>query len=246
VIARFGDMSALVTQVLEPTIGNYFRNAAQGSDIIDFLKNRSRRQNEARDAISGALREYNVGAVDTLIGDIVPPDELMKTLTDRKLAEQERVTYETQRQAQVVRQELEQATALAVTQARVVDAERQVTISEFSAKATVKAAEGQAQAKKINADADATVLRTVGEAEAGKVKAVGSAEAEVVKLKIASMESGNYAMVQVAEALAKSGMKLVPDVVASGGSGAGGTLVDVLLANFIRENGNGKLLGKPA
>lgn len=33
VIARFGDMSALVTQVLEPTIGNYFRNAAQGSDI---------------------------------------------------------------------------------------------------------------------------------------------------------------------------------------------------------------------
>jgi uncharacterized membrane protein YqiK len=40
VIARFGSMSALVTQVLEPTIGNYFRNAAQGSDIIDFLKNR--------------------------------------------------------------------------------------------------------------------------------------------------------------------------------------------------------------
>ena len=48
VIARFGSMSALVTQVLEPTIGNYFRNAAQGSDIIDFLKNRSLRQGEAR------------------------------------------------------------------------------------------------------------------------------------------------------------------------------------------------------
>ncbi len=239
VIARFGDMAALVTQVLEPTIGNYFRNAAQGSDIIDFLKNRSLRQNEARDAISAALREYNVGAVDTLIGDIVPPEELMKTLTDRKIAEQERVTFDTQRQAQVVRQELEQATALAATQARVVDAERQVTISEFSAKAAVKVAEGAAEAKKINADADATVLRTVGDAEAGKVKAVGSAEAEVVKLKIASMESGNYAMVQVAEALAKSGMKLVPDVVATGGTGAGGTLVDVLLANMIRGNGNG-------
>ena len=109
VIARFGDMSALVTQVLEPTIGNYFRNAAQGSDIIDFLKNRSIRQTEARDSISIALQEYNVGAVDTLIGDIVPPDELMRTLTDRKIAEQERVTYETQRQAQTVKQELEQA-----------------------------------------------------------------------------------------------------------------------------------------
>jgi len=60
------------------------------------------RQTEARDAISAALKEYDVGAVDTLIGDIVSPDELMKTLTDRKIAEQERVTYGTQRLAQAV------------------------------------------------------------------------------------------------------------------------------------------------
>jgi uncharacterized membrane protein YqiK len=235
VIARFGSMSALVTQVLEPTIGNYFRNAAQGSDIIDFLKNRSLRQGEARDSISLALKEYNVGAVDTLIGDIVPPEALMKTLTDRKLAEQERVTYETQRLAQVVRQQFEQANALAVTQAKVVDAERQVAIADFNAQANVKSAEGQARAKTINAEADATVTRTVGDAEASKTRAVGGAEAEVIKLKIASMESGNYAVVQVAEALAKSGVKLVPDIVAGGGA-SGGTLVDVLLANVIREN----------
>jgi uncharacterized membrane protein YqiK len=230
-------MSALVTQVLEPTIGNYFRNAAQGSDIIEFLRNRSRRQGEARDAISAALKEYNVGAVDTLIGDIVPPDELMKTLTDRKIAEQERVTYDTQREAQVVRQQLEQATALAATQAKVVDAERQVAIADFNAQASVKSAEGQARAKKVNAEADATVVSTVGNAEASKTRAVGGAEAEVMKLKIASMESGNYAMVQIAEALAKSGVKLVPDIVAGvGGSGQGSTLVDVLLANVIRDS----------
>ena len=235
VIARFGDMSALVTQVLEPTIGNYFRNAAQGSDIIDFLKHRSTRQDEAREAIAVALREYNVGAVDTLIGDIVPPDQLMKTLTDRKLAEQERVTYETQRQAQEIKQQLEQATALAATQAKVVDAERQVAIAEFNARASVKSAEGQSQAKKINAEADATVLRTVGNAEAAKTQAVGGAEAEVIKLKIASMESGNYALVQVAQALASAGVKLVPDIVAGGGAMGGGTLVDVLLASVIRD-----------
>ncbi len=235
VIARFGGMSALVTQVLEPTIGNYFRNAAQGSDIIDFLKNRSARQTEARQAIATALAEYNVGAVDTLIGDIMPPEQLMKTLTDRKIAEQERVTYETQRQAQTVRQELEQATALAATQAKVVDAERQVAIAEFSARATVKSAEGEGQAKKINAEADATVLRTVGDAQAARTKAVGAAEAEVIRLKIDSMEAGNYAVVQVADALAKSGAKLVPDIVAGGGAGHGGSLVDVLLAGLIRD-----------
>ena len=236
VIARFGDMSALVTQVLEPTIGNYFRNAAQGSDIIEFLKNRPNRQTEARDAISVALREYNVGAVDTLIGDIVPPDELMRTLTDRKIAEQERVTYETQRQAQSVKQELEQATALASTQARVVDAERKVTIAEFEARATVKSAEGNAQSKTINAQADATVLRTVGEAEGAKILAVGSAEAKVIEQKVSSMEAGNYAVVQVADALAKGGIKIVPDIVAGGSDGLGGGLVSVLLGNLLHQD----------
>ena len=238
VIARFGDMSALVTQVLEPTIGNYFRNSAQASDIIEFLRERSKRQEQAREAISQALSEYNVGAVDTLIGDIVPPEQLMQTLTDRKQAEQEKITYETQKQAQTVRQELEQATALANTQAKVVDAERQVSIQEFNAQAAVKRAEGEAKAKTINAEADATVVRTVGEAEAAKVEAIGTAEASVIKQKIDSMESGNYAVVQVAEALAKSGMKLVPDIVAGGSSGQGGTLVDVLLGNLIRDGIN--------
>ena len=237
VIARFGDMGALVTQVLEPTIGNYFRNAAQGSDIIDFLKNRSIRQTEARDSISIALQEYNVGAVDTLIGDIVPPDELMRTLTDRKIAEQERVTYETQRQAQTVKQELEQATALASTQARVVDAERKVTIAEFEARAAVKQAEGNAQSKTINAQADATVLRTVGEAEGAKILAVGGAEAKVIEQKVSSMEAGNYAVVQVADALAKGGIKIVPDIVAGGsGDGLGGGLVSVLLGNLLHQD----------
>lgn len=254
VIARFGDMSALVTQVLEPTIGNYFRNSAQASDIIDFLRERSKRQDDARKAIGDALAEYNVGAVDTLIGDIVPPEQLMQTLTDRKQAEQERVTFETQKQAQAVRQELEQATALANTQAKVVDAERQVSISEFNARAAVKQAEGEAQAKTINAEADAKVVRLVGEAEAAKVEAIGTAEASVIKQKIDSMESGNYAVVQVAEALAGSGMKLVPDVVATGGSGSGGgTLVEVLLANLIRDGmhkgsglpSNGEAAAKP-
>src|SRR6185369_3601224 len=113
VIARFGSMEALVTQVLEPTIGNYFRNAAQNSDVIDFLKKRSERQAEAKEAIARALKEYDVGAVETLIGDINPPADLMKTLTDRKLAEQEKVTYNTQMEAQGVKQQLEQATALA-------------------------------------------------------------------------------------------------------------------------------------
>ncbi|MFS2032448.1 SPFH domain-containing protein [Polaromonas sp. CT11-55] len=235
VIARFGAMSALVTQVLEPTIGNYFRNAAQSSDVIDFLKNRTVRQADARVAIASALGEYNVAGVDTLIGDIDPPEKLMETLTNRKIAEQEKVTYETQREAQAVRQNLLQATALADTQARVVDAERKVMISEYEASAMVKKAEGDARSKTINAEADANVLRTVGEAEGAKILAVGGAEAKVIEQKVSSMEAGNYAVVQVAEALAKGGIKIVPDIVAGGGDGMSGGLTSVLLGNLVHQ-----------
>jgi uncharacterized membrane protein YqiK len=243
VIARFGSMVNLVTQVLEPTIGNYFRNAAQGSDVIDFLRTRRERQDDARKQISSALTDYNVVAVDTLIGDITPPEALMTTLTDRKLAEQEKVTYDTQRLAEETRKELQQATAMADTQASVVAAERQVQIQEFQASAAVKTAEGQAASRKLVADGEAYATRATGNADAEKTKAVGTAEADVIKLKIASMDSGNYAGIEISKALAGSGFKLVPDVVVNGGgSGStdgGNSLVSVLLANLIRD-GRGK------
>jgi uncharacterized membrane protein YqiK len=241
VISRFGSMANLVTQVLEPTIGNYFRNAAQSSDVIDFLKGRQQRQDDAKQKIGAALQEYNVHAVDTLIGDITPPDALMKTLTDRKIAEQEKVTYDTQRLAEDTRKDLEQAKALATTQARVVDAERSVQIAEFNANAMVKKAEGDARSKRINASADAEVLTTVGAAEGTKITAVGESEAKVIQLKTDAVGQGNYAMIEVGKALAGSGFKLVPDVVAGGGSdGASGGIINVLMAGMLKDSIAGK------
>lgn len=247
VIARFGSMPNLVTQVLEPTIGNYFRNAAQGSDVIEFLKSRQERQADARTKIEAALAAYNVGAVDTLIGDIVPPEALMKTLTDRKIAAQQKVTFENQKEAETERQKLQQARALAETQPEVVAAERKVQIAEFNAQSQVKAAEGQkaadvlaaegeARAKVLQGEADAAVTRATGFADAEKIEKVGAAEASVVKLKIESMQAGNYAGIEIAKALAQSRMPLVPEVVA-GGSGDGssaGPMMALLLANILR------------
>ena len=245
VIARFGSMEALVTQVLEPTIGNYFRNTAQGSDVIDFLTKRTERQKEAKEAIARALGEYNVGAVETLIGDINPPAELMKPLTERKVAETQKHTFEVQTEAQAQRQQLEQAKALADTQPEVVAAERKVAIAKFNAESAVAFARGEAEAKTINAKADAEVTRVTGDALASKTLALGEAEAKVIKQKIDSMDAANYAIVQVANALSaagEKGMKIVPDVLVNGGTGAnsGGSIVDVLMANLIRDNLKGK------
>ena len=199
VIARFGNMVNLVSQVLEPTIGNYFRNSAQDSDVIAFLSTRKERQESAKEHIKKVLDEYNVNAVDTLIGDIVPPESLMKTLTDRKLAEEQKITYETEKKAQETRQGMEKETAIADMQKDIVKAQQSVEIAERTANATVKKSEGDATGVKlaVGAEAEATKLRAFAEAEATKARA--EAESQAIKLK-ASAQAEQISLTGNAEA----------------------------------------------
>ncbi len=240
VIARFGTVQNLVTQVLEPTIGNYFRNAAQGKDAIEFLKERQSRQSDAADQIKSALERYNVVAVDTLIGDITPPEALMKTLTDRKIAEQEKVTYETQRLAEDTRTQLEQARATADTQKDVVKAERKVSIQKFEADAAINTAKGEAESKKVNAEADANVLITVGKAQAEKITAVGLAEAEVILKKTSAVGQGNYAAIEIANFLASNKIPIVPHILAGSSGNGGNGIVDAFIGNILAQSNAGK------
>lgn len=210
VIARFGSMNNLVSQVLEPTIGNYFRNSAQDSDVISFLSTRKERQDAAKQHIQLVLEQYNVNAVDTLIGDIVPPEALMKTLTDRKIAQEEEKTYETQRMAQEKRQGVEKETAIADMQKDIVKAQQSVEIAQRTADATVKKAEGDATSMKlqVNAEAEATKMRANAESEATKLRA--AAQAESTKLNA----------VAEAERIAKTGSAEAEKILAIGKSTA--------------------------
>ncbi|MBL0202118.1 MAG: flotillin family protein [Chitinophagaceae bacterium] len=199
VIARFGSMNNLVSQVLEPTIGNYFRNSAQDSDVISFLSTRKERQLAAKEHIKNVLDEYNVNAVDTLIGDIVPPESLMKTLTDRKIAQEEEKTYTTQRLAQEKRQGMEKETAIADMQKEIVKAQQSVEIAQRTADATVKKAEGDANSLKLQVDAEATATKMRANAEAEATKARAGAQAEATKLN-ASADAERISKTGLAEA----------------------------------------------
>lgn len=252
VIARFSSVQNLVSQVLEPTIGNYFRNSAQKSDVIDFLKERSKRQEEAKVRIVEVLKEYDVVGVDTLIGDIVPPQELMKTLTDRKIAEQQKTTFETQQKAQDQRRMFEAANASANMQAEIVKAERSVEIAEKTADAKIKTATGDATSKTINAEADAKVTKVTAsaEAEATKVKgnataeitkSIGDAEASVLKQKTDAVGAVPYAQMAIAKSLADNKIKLVPEILITGkGEGSSG-IVDGLLSVEFLKNAKGAI-----
>ncbi len=263
VIARFGTMMNLVSQVLEPTIGNYFRNSAQTADVISFLTQRKERQDSARQHISSVLEQYNVNGVDTLIGDIVPPESLMKTLTDRKLAEEQKVTYETQRMAQETRQTLEKETAVADMQKQIVEAQQGVQIAERIADAAVKKANGEAAGVKVQAEAEsqrvkliaqaeAEKLRVMGDAEAGRTKAVGDAEAskilaigksnaEAYELQVKAIGGNGFVQMKVAEIIGEKGVKIIPDVLITGGSdGGGGSVIDLLGLKLLESWGKDK------
>jgi uncharacterized membrane protein YqiK len=223
VISRAGSLQNLIDHVLQPIVGNYFRNSAQDYTVLDFLSARSQRQGEAASHIETALREYDVEGIDTLIGDITPPESLMKTQTDRKLAEESRKTYEMQEAAEKQRQQLVRQTSLADIQNQVVSAEQGVNIAELHATAAVKKSEGEAAS---------TRLRASGEAEA--IRATGQAKADAYQAGVAALGSDVYGMLQAFQIIADKNLRVVPDVLVNSGPNSSGIL-DALMAMLTKQ-----------
>ncbi|SPE52229.1 Band 7 protein (fragment) [Verrucomicrobia bacterium] len=223
VISRVGSMQNLVDHVLQPIVGNYFRNSAQDYTVLDFLSARSQRQAEAAEHIRAALAAYDVQAIDTLIGDINPPSELMQTQTDRKIAEEQRKTYEVQEAAQKQRQQLVRQTSLADIQHQVVGAEQGVSISELQANALIKQATGEAEALR---------LRALGEAEA--IRATGQAKAQAYRAGVEALGSQGYTVMQLMQIVGERNVRIVPDVAVSGANSSPG-MVDGLLGLMLRN-----------
>jgi uncharacterized membrane protein YqiK len=244
VISRVGSVRNLVNQVLEPIVGNYFRNSAQNYTVLDFLTNRAERQKEARGHITDAIKQYDVQSVDTLIGDITPPAELMVTLTARKIAEEQQKTFVTEEQTQRTRQELERQKALADKQRELVNSEQNVRVAEMQARAAIEVAQGESQVLSRRSEGEALAKQRVGEAEANvqaikgrseaeAIRAVGAARADAYKQGVEAM-GPNYAMLQIFTALAEKNVRLTPDVLVSGG-GAGGSSSDAMLGLLLRQ-----------
>jgi len=223
VISRVGSMQNLVDHVLEPIVGNYFRNSAQAYTVLDFLTARSNRQVEAAEHIRTALNAYDVQAIDTLIGDITPPAQLMLTQTDRKIAEEQRKTFEVQQSAQTQRQKLVRETAMADIQSDLVKAEQGVNIAELRANSQIKQATGEAEAIR---------LRAGGEAEA--IRLTGQAKAEAYRAGVTALGPESYTALQVMQIVGDQKVRVVPDVAVSG-NGAGLGMVDGLLGMMLRR-----------
>ena len=226
VISMVGSMSNLVNEVLQAAVGNHFRNKLQSLPAITFIETRQQVQSEAFTHISEQLSEYQVETKGVYIQDIQLPEDLVKVLTQREIANQEIQTYQKQRLAEEQRITMEQARGTADMQGQL--AQSQVNVDIFSNKA---------DARKAEADGEAAYIRETGKAKGAEVEAVGLARAKAYEGQVKALGQTPTAVVNVINALAEKGIKIVPEILVAGGGGGSGA-IDGLAASLMGHLGS--------
>src|SRR5215475_1790108 len=87
-VAKIGGIERLIQNVMHPLIDSIFRNQASESSAMAYLQNRHEEQERAEARVRAHLLKYHVDVVNVLICHIHLPEELMKTQTEKILAEQ--------------------------------------------------------------------------------------------------------------------------------------------------------------
>lgn len=210
VISIVGSMKNLVNEVLQAAVGNHFRDKIQSMPAIRFIETRQEVQEEAFAHIESKLKDYKIETKGVYIQDVVLPADLVKVLTTREIANQEKTTFAMQREAQEVRTQTEKAKGTADMQADL--AKSQVGIDIKTNNATARTAEGRGEA---------AFIQQTGAAKGAEIEAVGMANAKAFKAQVDAFGQTPTAIVNIVKALAEKNIKVVPDILVSGGSGGG-------------------------
>src|SRR5215831_12778889 len=236
VISMVGSMQNLVNEVLQAAVGNHFRNTLQGLEAVRFIETRDTVQAAALEAISRYLAAYEVETRGVYIQDVTFPEELVDVLTRREIANQEKATFEQQKDAQTVRVDLEKARGTADMQAELAKAQVSVDINRARANARKAEADGEAAFVRVTGEAEGSRRRAIGLGDAAAVEALGLARAKGYEAQVNSLGSAPTAAIAVANALSEGKLDVVPDILVTGGGGA----IEGLAAALMRSlNGNG-------
>ena len=140
---------------------------------------------------------------------MILPEQLVKVLTEREIANQEIQTFMKQREAQDQRIETEKARGTAEMQAELAKSQVGVAIKQ-----------NNAEARKAEADGEATFIRQTGAAKGAEVEAVGMARAKAFEAQVKALGQTPTALVNVVNALAEKNIKIMPDILVAGGGGS--------------------------
>ena len=220
VISMVGTMQNLVNEVLQAVVGNYFRDTLQGMAAVQFIENRAAVQTQAQNYIADQIRRYNVETRGVYIQDVVLPEEIVRVLTQREIANQEKATFLAQREAQLTRIDMEKQAGLADRQRDLAGSEVEITIKENAARA-----------RKAEADGEATYIEQTGRARGAEIEAVGLARAKGFAAQAEALGADATATVNVVSELVKSQSRFVPDILVTGS----GDATSAGIMGFLRE-----------
>jgi hypothetical protein len=162
-----------------------------------------------------------VQTLGIFLQDIAFPDDLAEILRNRELATQEVQTFERQKDAQEKRVLMEAETGRA-------DKQKELVGSSIG----IEIASNRASARKAEADGEAEYISKTGTARAAEVRAVGLAQAEFFERQVEALGREATAVVNIVQAISRSGLKVMPDVLVTGGGGAVEGLAATLMKTF--------------
>lgn len=245
VIQRFGDISMLVNQSLDPLVSAYFKDVAQTKTLIELIQERSAIRERAVVEMKDKFQKYNLQLEEVLIGtpksskDDVQIENILTQLRDRQIAEEKKVTYQKQQEAAESEKSLREAEAVAEQQAFLTKSKIQIDIEANNGAALARKAEQEANQIIALAKANASKVTLEGEAEASKETNVGLAKAQAIDAQVKAYGGAEYRVIQeiadkLADAIKNSKVDIVPKTVVNlGGNGetssSNSSIVDALL-----------------
>ncbi len=236
VVQKLGSIEDLEANVIHPQIDGIFRAQVSKSPAISYQQNRAEEQTAAERAVRDDLSPYKVEVVSVMITNIHLPEALMKTTQEKNLAEQRKSMFDAQEQAEKRRIEFQKTKSQADQQDALIKAEVGIAIAKHEASQAEERARGTAAQIRIQAEAEASRDKQIGDAEAAIIRAKGEAQAEAYRKQVEALTAQGVTMVEVTKAIATAGLKITPDVVVGGaGGGESGGLVNLLLADMLRE-----------
>jgi uncharacterized membrane protein YqiK len=228
-VAKIGGIDRLIQNVMHPLIDSIFRNQASESSAMAYLQNRHEEQERAEARVRAHLLKYHVDVVNVLICHIHLPEELMKTQTEKILAEQRQNMFNAQREAEEKRIQLEKTKSQADNQRSLMEA----TVG-------VEIAGKRAEQRKAEAEGEASFISLTGAAEAEKVRLMGEAQGVAYREQVNALGAQGVAIVETLKVIGEKNVRITPDILASGGgSGDGGGIGTLLLLNLFREQMKG-------
>jgi uncharacterized membrane protein YqiK len=237
VVQKIGSVAQLESNVIHPQIDGIFRAQVARSPAIAYQQNRAEEQSSAENAVRSDLVKYRVDVVSVMVTNIHLPETLMQTTQQKNLAEQQKSMYDSKQEAERRRIEYEKTKTEADMQVKVVSAEASIKVAQYEAKQTEERARGDAARVRMIGEADAAKTQMVGDAEASIIRAKGEAQAKAYQNQVNALTAQGVTTVEVIKAISGAGLKITPEIQVSGpaGDGAGGGLVQVLLARLLQQ-----------